>query len=63
MSPLFSTLTAALAVVVCTASGPGPAPAEAQRDPHRDPLFTTSDACAVCHIAAPGASAMKDADD
>lgn len=63
MSPLFPTLTAALAVVVCTASGPGPAPAEAPRDPHRDPLFTTSDACAVCHIAAPGASAMKDADE
>ncbi|MGC6487753.1 MAG: hypothetical protein ACON4Z_08930 [Planctomycetota bacterium] len=63
MSPLAPTLTAALAVVVCTASGPDPAPAEAQRDPHRDPLFTTSDACAVCHIAAPGASAMKDADE
>lgn len=28
----------------------------------RDPHFTTSDACAVCHIAAPGATAMKDKD-
>ena len=63
MSPLFPSLTALLAVVVCTASGPGPAPDRPTRDPHRDPLFTTSDACAVCHIAAPGASAMKDADE
>lgn len=34
-------------------------------DPHalRDEHFTTSDACGVCHIAAPGATAMKTKDD
>ena len=31
-------------------------------DEFGDPHFTTSDACAVCHIAAPGATAMKGRD-
>lgn len=30
---------------------------------YRDEHFTTSDACALCHIAAPGATAMKTNDD
>ena len=57
MSPLAPTLAAVIAVLLCTASRTGPVPGDGPRDPHRDPLFTTSDACAVCHIAAPGASA------
>ena len=57
-----SSLVAVTAISVCTV-WPGTAAAPVVADPHRDPLFTTSDACAVCHIAAPGASAMKAADD
>jgi hypothetical protein len=63
MSPLAPTLAAVIAVLLCTASRTGPVPGGGPRDPHRDPLFTTSDACAVCHIAAPGASAMKVGDE
>ncbi len=57
-----SSLVAVTAISVCTV-WPGTAASPVVADPHRDPLFTTSDACAVCHIAAPGASAMKAADD
>ena len=63
MNPILPAAAAAVAVVVCTALRPGPQSVAGPWDPHRDPLFTTADACAVCHIAAPGASAMKRGDD
>jgi hypothetical protein len=59
MTPRLPTLTALLAIAVCSSMQRE----ERAADPHREPLFTTSDACAVCHIAAPGATAMKTKDD
>ena len=44
------------AIVVCTLQPVDDTAALTVRDKH----FTTSEACAVCHIAAPGATAMKD---
>ena len=49
---------ALVSIVVCSLQPGEPVVAHDFRDPH----FTTSDACAVCHIAAPGATAMKDKD-
>lgn len=63
MSPLAPILAVTFAVAVCTATRSDLATNQGPRDPHRDPLFTTSDACAVCHIAAPGADAMKVGDE
>ena len=62
MNPLLPA-AATVAVIVCTALRPDPQRVAGPSDPHRDPLFTTADSCAVCHIAAPGASAMKRGDD
>lgn len=51
----------ALSIVLCSAL-PQPAPA-ARSDVHPDPedFFTSSEQCAVCHIGAPGANAMRNA--
>ncbi|MCK5942566.1 MAG: hypothetical protein KAI24_11385 [Planctomycetes bacterium] len=61
MTPRLPTLAAMLAIAVCSALQTQPADVAhpPAGDPHRDPLFTMAYACAVCHIAAPGATAMK----
>jgi len=56
MTPRLPTLAALAAIAVCSTMQRDGSDAV---DPHRDPLFTTSEACAVCHIAAPGSTAMK----
>ncbi|MBL8754082.1 MAG: hypothetical protein JNK15_12350 [Planctomycetes bacterium] len=47
----------ALSIVVAS----WPIAVVAPNHPHRVDTFTSSEQCAVCHIAAPGAKAMKDA--
>lgn len=49
------TALAVLGVAICSLGEAEVVPAHDHRDEH----FTTSEACAVCHIAAPGATAMK----
>lgn len=64
MTPRLPTFAGLLAIAVCSSMQRGEDVAnDPHRDPHRDPLFTTADACAVCHIAAPGATAMKTKDE
>ncbi|MFN6196599.1 MAG: hypothetical protein ACK5BN_22580, partial [Planctomycetota bacterium] len=53
-------LASVLYVSSAVADGVGDPAAVA--DPHRKDLFTTSDQCAVCHLTAVGATAMRDAE-